>query len=246
MKKITSIIIDDEPIARRILEDYIKPDERLSLLGTYKNAREAMPAMAEHRPELVFLDINMPGLSGFQFLKTMTDPPSVIFTTAYREFALQGFDANAIDYLLKPISPERFLLSIEKAYRLLRLLSSKSEPVPDAAEEDYFFVKSDGMLIKIFYKDVLFVEALKEYIKIVTRERQVVTYHTISGFEEKMPAGMFYRIHRSFLVNINAIDAIEGAVVKVGHHDLPLSREEKEAFINQITQGKMISKGKSG
>ncbi|WP_119079408.1 LytR/AlgR family response regulator transcription factor [Chitinophaga alhagiae] len=240
MKKIACIIIDDEPIARRILEDYISADGRLWLQGSYKKAADAVAAIAEHNIELIFLDINMPGLNGFQFLKTMSRPPAVVFTTAYREFALQGFDADAVDYLLKPITQERFFLAIDKAFRLLRAA------VPDASANDCCFVRSDGMLLKVLYRDILFIEALKEYVKIVTREKPVITYHTLSGLEEKMPPGMFYRIHRSYLVNIHAVDGIDGALVRIGKHELPLSREERDTFTQFITQGKIISKNKPG
>lgn len=243
MKKIICAIIDDEPIAREILEDFINQDERLMLQGNYKNAKDALKGIIDQPIELVFLDINMPGLTGFQFLKTMTNPPAVIFTTAYREHAMEGFDANAIDYLLKPIAIERFLLSVNKAWKFLR------PPVTDVAEigssnEDggFFFVKADGGLVKIFFDEILFIEALKEYVKIVTKDKSVITYHTISGLEEKMPAGKFYRIHRSFIVNIKAIKSIEGFIVRIDKHELPISRTERDTFLGLIASGKIISK----
>jgi DNA-binding LytR/AlgR family response regulator len=243
MKKIPCAVIDDEPIAREILEDFINQDEHLLLLGNYKNGKEALKGITTYPVELVFLDINMPGLSGFQFLKSMTNPPAVIFTTAYREHAMEGFDVNAIDYLLKPIAIERFLLSVNKAWKFLRPAATEIAEAPAAKEqEDFFFVKADGGLVKIYFDEILFIEALKEYVKIVTKEKTVVTYHTISGLEEKLPAGKFYRIHRSYIVNINAITGIEAFSVKIGKQELPISRNERDAFVALVASGKVISK----
>ncbi len=243
MKPIRCAIIDDEPIARQILEDFIGQDERLLPAGNYKNAKEALKGIMTQPVELVFLDINMPGLTGFQFLKTMTNPPAVIFTTAYREHAMEGFEANAIDYLLKPIAIERFLLSVNKAWKFLRSSVTEIIEATDKAEtNDFFFVKADGGLVKIFFDEILFIEALKEYVKIVTKDKSVITYHTISGLEEKLPAGKFYRIHRSYIVNIKAIISIEGFTVKIDKHELPISRNERDAFVEIVASGKIIFK----
>jgi DNA-binding LytR/AlgR family response regulator len=246
MKRISCAIIDDEPIARNILEDFAGQDERLLLQGSYKNAKEASKGITNQPVELVFLDINMPGLTGFQFLKSMTNPPAVIFTTAYREYAMEGFEANAIDYLLKPIAGERFLLAVNKAWKFLRPAVQESpgmnEPKNESEQEDFFFVKADGGLVKIFFEEILFIEALKEYVKIVVRDRSVITYHTISGLEEKLPAGKFYRIHRSYIVNIKSISSIEGYTVKMGKVELPISRSERDTFIELVAKGKIISK----
>lgn len=243
MKQLTCAVVDDEPIARNILEDFISQDERLLLRGNYKNAKEALQGITLHPVEIVFLDINMPGLTGFQFLKSMTNPPAVIFTTAYREHAMEGFDANAIDYLLKPIAIERFLLAVNKAWKFLRPANTEIADVSVIKEnEEFFFVKADGGLVKIFFEEILFIEALKEYVKIVTKDRSVITYHTISGLEEKLPIGKFYRIHRSYIVNIKAISSIEGFTVKIGKVELPISRNERDAFVELVASGKIISK----
>ncbi len=247
MKPIRCIVVDDEPIARDILDDFIKQDERLVAVGSYKNAKEAMLGISNHPVDLLFLDINMPGLTGFQFLKSMTHPPAVIFTTAYREHAMEGFDANAIDYLLKPIAIERFLLAVNKAWKFLRpsMNENTEETTVSTSEkenEQFFFVKADGGLVKLFFEEILYIEALKEYVKIVTQEKSVITYHTISGLEEKLPTGKFYRIHRSFIVNIKAITSIEGYVVRINKHELPISRTERDAFVEMVASGKIISK----
>jgi two-component system, LytTR family, response regulator len=246
MKPISCAVIDDEPIARDIIEQYITEDDRLQYVASYKNAKEATRGISATPVELLFLDINMPGLSGFQFLKSIPSPPAVIFTTAYREHALEGFDANAIDYLLKPVAIERFLLAVNKAWKFLRpIILTETNPAAEAdapGNENFFFVKADGGLVKIFYEDILFVEALKEYVKIVTKDKAVITYHSISGLEEKLPKPGFYRIHRSYLVNINAVQSIEGFVVKILQYELPISRTERDAFVAFIASGKIISK----
>jgi DNA-binding LytR/AlgR family response regulator len=243
MKQISCAIIDDEPIAREILQDFIAQDERLLLKGNYKNAKEAVKGMTEQPVDLIFLDINMPGLTGFQFLKTLTNPPAVIFTTAYREHALEGFEANAIDYLLKPIAVERFLLSVNKAWKFLRPGTAES-PIAVATKEndDFFFVKADGGLVKVFFDEIFFIEALKEYVKIITKTKSVITYHTLTGLQEKLPAGKFYRTHRSYIVSIDAITAIEGFTVKIDKHEIPVSRTERDAFVELVAKGKIISK----
>lgn len=245
MKPVTCAVVDDEPIARDILTDFITQDERLQLLGSYKNAREALNGISAHPVELILLDISMPGLTGFQLLKSIPNPPAVIFTTAYREHALEGFDANAIDYLLKPIAVERFLFAINKALKFLRPHHEEqlgNDTSADNAGDDFFFVKADGGLVKIFFEKILFIEALKEYVKIVTTEKHVITYHTISGLQEKLPAGNFYRIHRSFIVNIKAVTGIETNAVKIKEYELPISRNERDAFIAFVAAGKIISK----
>lgn len=240
MTPIACAVIDDEPIARKILEDFIAQDERLVLKGNYKNAKEALKGLTDLPAELLFLDINMPGLSGFQFLKSMQHPPAVIFSTAYREHALEGFEANAIDYLLKPIAIERFLLSVNKAWKLLRPAIAAIHTAEE--EENYFFVKADGGLTKIFFEEILFIEALKEYVKIVTKERAIITYHTLSGLEEKLPSGKFYRVHRSYIVHVKAISSIEHFTIKIGKQEIPISRNERDAFVAFVSAGKIISK----
>jgi DNA-binding LytR/AlgR family response regulator len=247
MKPIRCAVVDDEPIAREILGDFIRQDDRLVAVGSYKNAKEAMVGISNQPVDLLFLDINMPGLTGFQLLKSMTHPPAVIFTTAYREHAMEGFDANAIDYLLKPIAIERFLLAVNKAWKFIRpAVNENGEDVQivntEKETDQFFFVKADGGLVKLFFEEILYIEALKEYVKIVTQEKSVITYHTISGLEEKLPAGKFYRIHRSFIVNIKAITSIEGFVVRINKHELPISRTERDAFLEMVASGKIISK----
>lgn len=243
MKPISCAVIDDEPIAREIVENFIRDDDRLNLAGSYKNAKEAISGMQQQPVELIFLDINMPGLTGFQMLKAIQHPPAIIFTTAYREYALDGFDANAIDYLLKPIAVERFLLAVDKAWKFLRpTLTEKQGEFVNHETADSFFVKAEGGLVKLHFSEIVFVESLKEYVRIVTHDKSVITYHTLSGLEDKLPKGQFYRIHRSYLVNIKMVSSVEGLIVRMGSHELPISRAERDDFVHFIANGKIISK----
>jgi DNA-binding LytR/AlgR family response regulator len=155
---------------------------------------------------------------------------------------MEGFDANAIDYLLKPIAIERFLLAVNKAWKFLRQPAVYTGDAAATQSDDFFFVKADGGLVKIFFEEILFIEALKEYVKIVAKDKSTITYHTISGLEEKLPAGKFYRIHRSYIVNIKAITAIDGFMVKIDKLELPISRNERDIFIQLVASGKIISK----
>ena len=186
MSKGTLLLADDSITIQKVV-NLTFADEGIDVVAV-GDGDTAAARLADVKPDIVLADVNMPGLTGFQLLKSMPDPPAVIFTTAYREHALEGFDANAIDYLIKPIAIERFLLAINKALKFLR--HNTAEPVienvvtPGTIHNDYFFVKADGGLVKIFFERILFIEALKEYVKIVTTENTVITYHSISGLQE--------------------------------------------------------------
>jgi DNA-binding LytR/AlgR family response regulator len=238
MSSVNCVIIDDEPIARNILRDYISRDERLFLSGCYRSAGEALKDIGMKQSLLIFLDINMPKISGFEMLRSMPHQPFVIFTTAYREYALEGFDLNAVDYLLKPFSFERFLQAVNKAY--LMLGSHHSEMKTQSTEQDYIFVKSDGKLVRINIDDILFVEALKEYVKIYTVEGNFITYQSMQHLEEKLPADKFFRIHRSYIIALQHVQTIEGNTVMINKTPLPISRNGKDEFLERIARDKLL------
>lgn len=188
----------------------------------------------------MFLDIKMPKISGFELIRSMPQHPYVIFTTAYREFALDGFDLNAVDYLLKPFSFERFLQAVNKAYTLI--IAEKGEKFQSASLEDEkdMFVKADGKLVRVRLQDILYIEALKEYVRIYTTEGNWVIYQTMQNLEDNLPNELFFRIHRSYIVALRHIKSIEGNTVQVNKMTLPVSRYTKDAFMEKIARYKLI------
>ena len=232
------LIIDDEPIARDILRDYISRDERLNLVGCYKSAGDALKEIGIKQSLLVFLDINMPKISGFELLRSMPQHPMVIFTTAFREYALEGFNLNAVDYLLKPFSFERFLQAVNKAYVVFT--SQHSELKSSHLAKDDLFVKSDGKLVRIHIDEIYFIEALKEYVKLVTSKGNIITYQSMQLLEEKLPEDQFFRIHRSYIVALAHVQMIEGNMVYVNNMPLPVSRSCKDEFMQRITRGNLL------
>ncbi|MBL7742757.1 MAG: response regulator transcription factor [Chitinophagaceae bacterium] len=241
MQPLSCVIIDDEPIARNILKEYILRDDRLLLLHDYSNASDALRELGLRKPRLIFLDIKMPKISGFEMLRSLPQHPQVIFTTAFREYAVEGFDLNAVDYLLKPFSFERFLQAVNKAYMQITAELSAETPAPVADNsQDDLFVKSNGKLVRIRIQDILYVEALKEYVRIFTTVGNQVVYQTMQNMEEKLPKDGFFRIHRSYIIGLRHIQAIEGNTVLINGVQLPVSRYTKDEFINRVAKNKLI------
>jgi DNA-binding LytR/AlgR family response regulator len=239
MMETKCIIVDDEPIARSILKDYISRDERLQLAGSFKSATEALLHIHNQQTDLIFLDIKMPGISGIELLKSLKNPPLIIFTTAFREHATDGFDLNAIDYLVKPFSFDRFLQASNKVAEALKHSSKKVE----LEKRDFvtsIFVKDGTKLIQIGIDDILYVEAVREYIKIVTRSKKYLVHQSMKSVEEKLPSDNFIRIHKSYIAAINKIHSIEGNMIVIGEHTLPISRQLKEEIIDRITKNRTI------
>lgn len=239
MQPLSCVIIDDEPIARNILKEYILRDDRLLLLQDYPNASDALRELNLKKPRLIFLDIKMPKISGFEMLRSLPQHPQVIFTTAFREYAVDGFDMNAVDYLLKPFSFERFLQAVNKAYTLISPELS-GEPVIADNPNDDLFVKSNGKIVRIRIQDIYYIEALKEYIRLFTTDGSLVVYQTMQSMEEKLPADLFFRIHRSYIVGLRHIKSIEGNSVLVHKTQLPVSRYIKDQFIKSIAGNKLL------
>jgi DNA-binding LytR/AlgR family response regulator len=242
MQPLSCVIIDDEPIARNILKEYILRDDRLLLVQDYSNASDALRELGIKKPRLIFLDIKMPKINGFEMLRSMPQHPQVIFTTAFREYAVDGFDLNAVDYLLKPFSFERFLQAINKAYILLspELSGEPTLVIPADNPDNDLFVKSNGKLIRIRLQDIYYIEALKEYIRIFTPDGAQVVYQTMQNMQEKLPQDLFFRIHRSYIIGLRHIKAIEGNSVLVYKTQLPISRSIKDQFIKTIAGNKLL------
>jgi len=210
---INTIIVDDEPLALEVIEAHISNIPELNLIAKCSNAIEANQALREHDIDLMFLDIQMPQLTGTEFLKSLSNPPMAIFTTAYAEYAVEGFNLQALDYLLKPISFDRLLKATNKAIDQYKAQSSSSSTSDSG--NDFFFVKSDKKMMKVFYRDILYIEGLKDYVIIRTETGRVITLQTMKSLVVKLPSDIFQRIHRSYILNLNKIKAIEGNMVEL-------------------------------
>lgn len=231
------IAIDDEELALELLEDNISKVEYLQLVGKFNNPLKAIQMLQEQSIDLVFLDIQMPGLSGLQLIQSIPNKPMFILVTAYEKFALEGFDLNVVDYLVKPVPLDRFIKACNKAWELHNLKTQPKQP-SDQNTPDYFFVNVDYSLLKIITSDIIYIEGLKDYVKIHLKStnKPVVPRITMKGLEELLPTSQFIRIHKSYIVSINSITAIRKNSVFIGTLELPVSenyRDNLNSLINQ-------------
>jgi len=238
---ITCIIIDDEPLARKGLREYIQETDFLQLAGEFENPLKASDILLNKGIDLIFLDIQMPKITGLEFIKTLSHPPQFIFTTAYPQYAVEGFELSAVDYLLKPFSFERFWKAVNKA-RLQLEGTKQNLPVISKTEPGHFFIKTDNKLVKIKYDDILFVEALQNYVCIFTAAKKYITYLTFKAIEENLPSEQFLKIHKSFIVSIPKIETIEASEIKIGNHALPISRASREEVMKKILQNRYLKR----
>lgn len=223
--KLSCFIIDDEPLAIEVLEEYISQIESVEIEGTFGNAILAFEALNETDVDVLFLDIQMPKLTGVELLKTLKNPPKVIFTTAYREYALEGFELDVIDYLLKPISFERFLKAVNKV-RDLSSVSSDDSALTQP-EDNFIFVSSGNKKVKIRLSDILYLESKGDYVFIKTKKKEVTTHSTLTSMEKEFSSHAFLRIHRSFMVNLKNIESWSQTEIEVGNQKLPIGRTYK-------------------
>jgi len=224
-------IIEDEPLAQNILKKYIEDHPALKLTAVCNNAEEAQKVLLRQDVELLFLDINLPKLSGISFLKTLPHQPLVIFTTAYPEYAVEGFDLDAIDYLLKPFSFERFLKAANKAVQQL----NKKE-IAEQVTPSFIFLKADKKVHKVNLDDILYIEAAGDYIKIMTEGGQYVVNDTLKSLQEELPPVQFIRVHKSYIISRSKIKFFEGNYVKVGNADIPIGNSYKEEISNRLKE----------
>jgi DNA-binding LytR/AlgR family response regulator len=242
MQPIRSIIIDDEPLARRGLKEYINDVDFLQLEGEFDNPLKATKVLSEGSIQLIFLDIQMPKITGLEFFKTLHNAPPVIFTTAYPQYALDGFELNALDYLVKPISFERFLKATMRAKEYYEVRNKNTGEQKAQGKEDFFFVKADNKLAKIFLEDVLYVEALQNYVSIHTKTKKYITYLTFKSIEEYLPSDRFIKTHKSFIVSASKIDNIEGNDIRIGDHHIPISRTSKDEVMDRLLKGRFLKR----
>lgn len=233
---INCIIIDDEPLARNGLKEYINDIGFLNLVGEFDNPLNATAILGSGTVQLVFLDILMPKITGIEFLKTLSNPPAVIFTTAYPQYAIEGFEVNALDYLVKPISFERFLKAALKAKDLFDQKEMKTEG------QEYFFIKVDNTLVKLLYDDILFVEALQNYVTIHANLKKHISYLTFKSVEEYLPADRFIKVHKSYIVSADKVNSIDGNEICIGQHRIPISRGLKDEVMDKLTKGKFLKR----
>jgi len=244
---VKTLIIDDEPLALDVLEAYIAKIPELELVGRCANAVEANDMLRKQPVDLIFLDIQMPQITGIEFIKALQDPPMFIFTTAYSNYALEGYELNAVDYLLKPISFERFMKAINKVLSQYELRHREAIPAdqgqPPADGEDFFFVKADKKLVRIKYDEILYIEGLKDYVIIRLEQGRVVTLQTMKSLEDKLPADKFMRIHRSYIVSIDKIHAVDGTSVDVFEKgvvkQLPIGKNYRDEILEMVNKNKL-------
>ena len=226
------IIVDDEALAREGMESYVAEVDYLELVGSYNSAVAAQNALQQHPVDLMFLDINMPRLTGLNLLELLPNPPLTILATAYPNFALEGFRLDVVDYLLKPVSLERFLKAVNKA-RDLHLLRQQLAP-QQPAEAEYFFVKHNRTLEKVLLADILYVEGMQNYVQIHATTQKLLVHQTIKAVAERLPDQQFFRIHKSYIVNLSQVQALDGSSVRIGSSLLPLARSQREALLQRI------------
>ena len=227
MQKITCLIIEDEPLAAEVLEDYIRQMPSLHLVNTCTDTIQALDVLTYTPVEVIFLDIHLPKLKGLDFIRTISSPPKIIITSAYQEYALLGYELNVVDYLLKPIEFNRFIGAVNKASQQIndsKLVANK----PQSAERDSLFFNVGKKKVKIFIDDILYIESLREYIKIVTKEKSILTKFPLSQTEDFLQNKNMLRIHRSFLVARDKIDAFSATDVEIGGKLIPIGRSYKD------------------
>lgn len=235
------IIVDDEPLAIEVIESHISKLDDVEIVAKCSNALKAFEILQKHTVDLIFLDIQMPKLTGIDFLKTLQNAPKVIFTTAYRDYALESYDLNAVDYLLKPISFDRFLKAIGKVYGQNQLVTSVTTPtVANSQSEDYIYVKADKKMVKVQLNEVLYIESLKDYVRIKTVNKTVITHQKISYLEEKLPEKEFARIHRSYIISIKKVDSFSTMAVEIGDQELPIGRNYKQNVMQLLNDGHQL------
>ena len=240
---INCIIIDDEPLARKGLKEYITDIDFLNLTGEFDDAIKATDQLGNAKVQLLFLDVQMPKITGLDFFKTLHHPPPVIFTTAYPQYALDGFELNALDYLVKPISFKRFLKAAIRAKEFYEVRQVNMEETKQSDQApDYFFIKTGNKLVKIFFEEIFFAEALQNYVIIHTKEKKHITYLTFKAVEEYLPATQFIKTHKSYIIAVSKIDNIDGNIIKAGNHQIPISRSFKDEVMEKLLKGKFLKR----
>lgn len=232
------IIVDDEPLAREAIELLVKDIDYLTLAGTFNNASAAARYMEENTVDLIFLDIQMPGITGIEFAKTIARRTLIVFTTAYSEYALDSYEVDAIDYLIKPVEPERFRKAADKALSYRSLLMQDEKENIEPAADDYFFVKSDRKYFKVNFEDILFVEGLKDYVILQLEEQRIITRMNLKAMNELLPKSLFLRVNKSYIVNTARIEAFDNNDIFIKTHEIAIGSSYRDGFFEEFVMRK--------
>jgi len=236
---INCLIIDDEPMARKLLQEYIEETDFLELVGTAENPVKAMSLIKELDVDLIFLDVNMPKMNGMEFMRSSANLPMVIMTTAYGQYALEGFEMAVIDYLVKPFSLERFLKAAQKALDL-KILKNKATPANTTT--DHFYVKCNGKVTRVNYNELLYIEGMSNYIMLYTTTGKLVVYLTIKGILEKLPPNNFIQVHKSAVVNVDKISSIDGNMLYIGEHKVSIGANFSDDVMKKILGDRFLKR----
>ncbi len=235
------IIVDDEPLAREGMELNIEELDYLELVGQFSTAMDALNFMNENEVDLIFLDIQMPGLTGLDFIRTLKKKPMIILTTAYPQYALEGFELDVVDYLLKPIRLQRFVQAVTKAKDLYDL-KHKAEKAETTVSEQDIFIRADRKYIRIFFKEIKYIKGMKDYVMIFTGKEKYMTAMNIKTTNEQLPDNQFVRVNKSYIVNKDYIDSIGTDFINIAGEEIPLGRTYRESFIKRFVKGKLIER----
>lgn len=240
--KTKCLIIDDEPLARDLVRNHLEKLDNFEIVGECGDAMKALQVLRNQQVDLMFMDIQMPQITGIEFLKTLKNPPRVIITTAYREYALEGFELDVVDFLLKPITFERFLKSVNKYFQVASENGTNGESVPATStpEESFIYVKENKRVIKLLLNEILYIEGLSEYVKIYTNNKKIVTKTSMTNMEEKLPNDSFMRIHKSYIVSLKKIEAFTSSSIEVTGKELPIGRSYKNKVSEVLHAGGVV------
>ncbi|MEL6867315.1 MAG: LytTR family DNA-binding domain-containing protein [Bacteroidota bacterium] len=239
------IIVDDEPLAREGVELNIEEVSFLELVGQFGNAISANDFLANNEVDLMFLDVQMPGLTGIEFIRSLNNPPLIILTTAYSEYALEGFELEVVDYLVKPIRLSRFIKAVNRAKEIydLHQQSSKSKMTVESISNDYIYIKSERRYIRVFFKDIKYIKGLKDYVMIYTNKDKVMTAMNIKTINSQLPDAIFVRISKSYIINIHFIDSVDQDFIQLSGEEIPLGKTYRENFLNNYIKSNLIKRG---
>ena len=237
--KIRTVIVDDEPLAIEVIETYLKNFSDIEIIAKCGDGIQAFNILQQKKADLMFLDVKMPGLNGTELLKSLKNPPKVIFTTAYHDYAVEGFELNALDYLLKPVSFDRFLKAMEKVYEHFGFTARQNIQtgiMPARNQDIFLYLKVERKMVKVDVKDILWIESQKDYIKVVLTDRELISKQKISILEELLPEEEFLRIHRSFIISVNKIESFNSSKIEIGSKELPIGRNYKNDCQRRLNQ----------